>query len=153
MCACQCIVHHSSITADNFDVQAVSVRRENGTLSVTCLFAQGTSALGCYVEIVFRSGEVLSRNVSLSDGLRATALFSKLNLGNFSISVFDWEFDGAVNKVYYREFEESLDNGHGRVTTGTTHYFSATAHNQTKVYGSEEQLPMAAGISTNRRTS
>ena len=148
--------------ADNNDIQDVVVKRQNEELTVSCLFAKGTSVLGCRIELVFSAGEVLSQNVSLSDSCRnslvqdyhescsVTELFNLTELlsighGNFSIAVYSWEVDQSINRVFFRDFSLHEINFNGTSTTIDYPSEGTTVQNQSTIYTMQLQTPSVTG--------
>ena len=75
-----------------------------GEISVTCYFAVGSHALGCYVVIststmLVQDGDIRRENITDSSSMMwhlsdsATRVFSGLEVGTYSVVLYDIEYD------------------------------------------------------------
>ncbi len=133
----------------------MTVEDQNNMLTISCLFAPGTTALGFYVEILL-SEELVSRSVSLpqSCGLISEQICTIITVfdipyGNYflKLSVYDWERDGSINKVYHEEFQEIFSSGPNSATSvKNTAYDKESGNNSEPV---TIQLSTATGDNVN----
>ena len=104
------------------------VTEDEDSIIVTCQFASGTDAEGFLVDIQTEHNRtVLSRNVSLIQCVRSslpclldTSFYKSelLKFGNFTISVYNWDKDGRISKVFsYKHLKASTGTA---TTTGST---------------------------------
>ena len=83
--------------AATYDVQHVKLHDRGGNLSILCVFASGSQAQGCHMEIrnssiqmnITRSGSPLSHI--------AEQTVTGLALGSYEVLIFDWERDGSLS--------------------------------------------------------
>ena len=76
-----------------YDVQHVKLRDRGGNLSIQCVFASGSQAQGCHVEIRNSSIEV---NITRSGRpLSVTGLAQ----GSYEVLIYDWESDGSLSST------------------------------------------------------
>lgn len=115
-----------------FDIQEVSVIEEEDSIIVVCHFASGTDAQGFVVDIHRdHSGTVLTRNVSLIQCGRKISNSSQpcvletsfykqelLMFGNYTLSVYNWENDDSLNKVFSKQLKVITSTT--AATVGTT---------------------------------
>ncbi len=133
----------------------MTVENQNNMLTISCLFAPGTTALGFYVELLL-SEELVSRSVSLpqSCGLISEQMCTIITVfdipyGNYflKLSVYDWERDGSINKVYHEEFQEIFSSGPNSATSvKNTAYDKESGNNSEPV---TIQLSTATGDNVN----
>ena len=87
----------SPIHSATYDVQQVKLHGGQGNVSIQCVFAPGSQARGCYVEIgnssiqmnVTRSGRPLSNS--------AEQTVTGLTPGSYEVLIFDLESDGSFS--------------------------------------------------------
>ena len=125
-----CTHTHESYSG-TFDIQNVSVTEDKDNLVVVCHFALGTDAQGFLVDIQTDDNRtVFSRNVSLfqcvgeisntsahSQPCSLETSFYKpelLKFGNYTLSVYNWEKDNSLKRVFSKTFKAST-----RTTTAT----------------------------------
>ena len=79
-----------------YDVQDVQLHGGRENVSIQCVFASGSQARGCHVEIRNSSIEMnITRSGSpLSQVAEQTA--TGLTLGRYDVFISDWERDGSV---------------------------------------------------------
>ena len=87
-----------------YGVQDVEIFQDSliGSICITCIFAQGTSAKGCYVNLLENHGSVTTNTTGLriereDDSLNATGYFENLEGGLYHVAVYDIEADGTVD--------------------------------------------------------
>ena len=79
-----------------YDVQDVELHSGRENMSIQCVFASGSQARGCHLEIrnssiqrnITRSGSPLSQI--------AEQTVTGLTPGSYEVFIFDWERDGSV---------------------------------------------------------
>ena len=100
-----------------FDVQKTDVKKEGGALNVTCVFASGSQARGCFIVIwVVSDGPSYSksteaRRIKLDGGelqRDASVSFMGLKAGTYSVLIFDVGVNGEydLDKSLYNELIE-----------------------------------------------
>ena len=72
------------------------------SICITCIFAQGTSAQGCYVSLLENHDSVVTnatglRNEREGDSLNVTSCIENLEGGLYHVVVYDIEADGTVD--------------------------------------------------------
>ena len=82
-----------------YDVQDAKLHPGRENISIQCVFASGSQARGCLVEIRNSSIEVnITRNGSpLSDTAEQTV--AGLKPGSYEVLIFDWERDGSLSST------------------------------------------------------
>ena len=81
-----------------YDVQDVELHGGRN-ISIQCVFASGSQARGCYVEIRNSS---IQRNITRSGSSQshiAEQTVTGLIPGRYKVLIFDWERDGSVASV------------------------------------------------------
>ena len=80
----------------NYDVQQVKLHGGERNVSIQCVFASGSQARGCHMEIGNSSIQVnVTRSGSpLSDSAEQTV--TGLTPGSYEVVIFDWERDGSL---------------------------------------------------------
>lgn len=73
-----------------------------GSICITCTFAQGTSATGCYVNLLENHGSVTTNTTGLriereDESLNATGCFENLEGGLYHVVVYDADASGTVD--------------------------------------------------------
>ena len=74
----------------------------HNSICITCTFAQGTSAQGCYISLLENHDSVATNITGLSieregDSLNATGCIEDLEGGLYHVVVYDVEADGTVD--------------------------------------------------------
>ena len=85
---------------DTTDVQeaTVMVNHENSSIDVMCVFAVGSRAMGCYLELI---GEFGNYSVYIPRENDSAIHQDKLmqHPGRSTYSIYDWEEDGSIGNV------------------------------------------------------
>ena len=73
-----------------------------GSICITCTFARGTSAQGCYISLLENHDSVTTNTTGLriereGDSLNATGCIEDLEGGLYHVVVYDVEADGTVD--------------------------------------------------------
>ena len=100
-----------------FDVQDWDIRRGDGALNVTCVFATGSLAQGCRIELVSDgpphppSMEAEALRVELANGeleREASTSFTDLEAGTYNVLIYDVGVNGTfdLDKSLYNELIE-----------------------------------------------
>ena len=107
------ILKHSA----TYDVQDVQLHGGGGNISIECVFASGSQARGCHVEIRNSSiDEITSSSITKSGSPQshiAEGTVTGLTPGSYEVLIFDWERDGSVASI-------PSYVGHVNVTESTT---------------------------------
>ena len=115
-----------------FDVQEVEVMSGHGTIYVTCVFATGSQAQGCRIELVtdgpphLPSMEAEARRGELANGeleREASTSFTDLEAGTYNVLIFDIGVDGTFdlnNKSLHHELIEIFSPSIEPVQTHTS---------------------------------
>ncbi len=74
-------------------------------VTVTCWFARGTTARGFKIDILgVENRLVISMFVSINETCVKGCSYSvDVEVGNFTTTVYNWEQDGGIRRVYSRE--------------------------------------------------
>ena len=72
-----------------------------GSMCITCIFAQGTSAQGCYISLLGNHDSVVTNTTGLrieteGDSLNVTGCIENLEEGLYHVVAYDIEADGTV---------------------------------------------------------
>ena len=72
------------------------------SICITCIFAQGTSAQGCYISLLENHDSVATNTTGLriereDDSLNATGCIENLEGGLYHVVLYDIEADGTVD--------------------------------------------------------
>ena len=100
-----------------FDVQEVDVRSGDRTIDVTCVFATGSQALGCLIQLVSDSPphppsmEAEALRGELANGeleREASTSFTDLEAGTYNVLIYDVGVNGTfdLNRSLYNELIE-----------------------------------------------
>ena len=92
-----------------YDVQYQEVNNHGGVINVTCIFAKGSQAQGCFITITQLLLEANYTNVWDSEAFRdsdqnATASFVGLPAGNYSSLILDIEENGTIDRYFTPHF-------------------------------------------------
>ena len=86
------------------DVQDAEISEGSlhNSICVTCIFARGTSAQGCYISLLEYHGSVATNTTGLSieregDSLNATGCIEDLEEGLYHVVVYDIDADGTID--------------------------------------------------------
>jgi len=103
------------------DVELAEVQfNVNQTAIVTCYFAEGSQALGCYVLLSFFSGNQ-SFNISRPNRKKEVAILFPVHCNLSEISVYDWEANGTIGALLISmETSFSASNESCGMVAGTT---------------------------------
>ena len=95
---------HMCAHIDTYVVQDVEISKDRlfDSICFTCIFAQGTSAQGCYVSLLENHDSVPTNTNGLriereGDSLNATGCIENLEGGLYHVVVYDIEADGTVD--------------------------------------------------------
>ena len=95
---------HMCAHIDTYVVQDVEISEGSvlDSICVTCIFAQGTSAQGCYVSLLENHDSMVANTTGLriereGDSLNATGCVENLEGGLYHVVVYDSEADGTIN--------------------------------------------------------
>ena len=95
---------HTCTCLATYGVQDVEISQDNllGSMCITCIFAQGTSAQGCYISLLENHDSVVTNTTGLriereSDSLNATGCIENLQGGLYHVVVYDIEADDTVD--------------------------------------------------------
>ena len=88
-----------STNSATYDVQNVELHAGRENITIQCVFASGSQARGCHVEIrnssiqmnIMRSGSPLSHT--------AEQTVTGLTPGSYEVFIFDWERDGSLSST------------------------------------------------------
>ena len=87
---------HTLKHSATYDVQDVELCVEGRSIFIECMFASGSQAKGCHVEI--RNSSVSDLNISRighPPSRTAKQDVTGLTLGSYKVFIFDWESDGS----------------------------------------------------------
>ena len=95
---------HMCAHIDTYVVQDVEISEGSvlDSICITCIFAQGTSAQGCYVSLLENHNSMVANTTGLriereGDSLNATGCVENLEGGLYHVVVYDIEADGTVD--------------------------------------------------------
>ena len=86
-----------------YGVQEAEITEDTlrNSICITCIFARGTSAQGCYISLLYHDGSVTTNTTGLGiergDSLNATGCIEDLEGGLYHVAVHDIEADGTVD--------------------------------------------------------
>ena len=87
-----------------YGVQEAKISEGNllNSICITCIFARGTSAQGCYISLLENHDSVATNTTGLriereGDSLNATGCIEDLEGGLYHVVVYDVEADGTVD--------------------------------------------------------
>ena len=89
---------HTLKHSATYDVQDVEICVEGGSIFINCVFASGSQAKGCHVEI--RNSSVSDLNISRSGSppsRTAKQTVTGLTPGSYEVFIFDWESDDSFS--------------------------------------------------------
>ena len=92
-------LHHTLTHSATYDVQDVEIHGGSENISIQCVFASGSQARGCHVEIRNSSIKI---NITRSSSLQsqtAEQTVTGLAPGSYEVLIFDWERDGSVSST------------------------------------------------------
>ena len=80
-----------------YDVQNVELHGGTRSIFIQCVFASGSQARGCRVEIRNSSIQMIQNITRIDDSLSHTAdqTVTGLAPGSYEVLIFDWERDGS----------------------------------------------------------
>ena len=83
-------------------MQGAEISKDNFRYCITCIFARGTSAQGCYISLLENHGSVATNTTGLriereGDSLNATGCIEDLEGGLYHLVVYDIEANGTVD--------------------------------------------------------
>ena len=89
---------------DTYVMQDVEISEGSilDSICITCIYAQGTSAHGCYISLLKDRDSVVTNTTGLriereGDSLNATGCIKNLERGLYHVVVYDIEADGTIN--------------------------------------------------------
>ena len=94
---------HTYTCLATYGVQDTKISKDSfrKSICITCIFAQGTSAQGCYISLLENHGSVTTNTTGLGiergDSLNATGCIEDLEGGLYHVAVYDIEADGTVD--------------------------------------------------------
>ena len=85
-------------------MQGAEITEDNlyNSICITCTFARGTSAQGCYISLLWNHDSVTTNTTGLGieregDSLNATGCIEDLEGGLYHVAVYDIEANGTVD--------------------------------------------------------
>ena len=91
-----CSVAYSHTHSATYDVQDVELHGGRENISIQCVFASGSQARGCHVEIQNSSIQMNIMRSSSPQSQIAEQTVTGLTTGSYEVFIFDWERDGSV---------------------------------------------------------
>ena len=99
-------VHIATYGVQDVEISEVSLLN---SICITCIFAQGTSAQGCYISLLENHDSVVTNATGLriereGDSLNVAGCVENLEGGLYHVVVYDVEADGTVdwhNRVFF----------------------------------------------------
>ena len=95
---------HTPVQVGTYGVQEAEISEHSllNSICITCVFAQGTSAHGCYISLLENHDSVVTNVTGLriereGDSLNATGCIENLEGGLYHVVVYDIEADGTVD--------------------------------------------------------
>ena len=95
---------HMCAHIDTYVVQDAEISEGSvlDSICITCIYAQGTSAHGCYISLLKNHDSVVTNITGLriereGDSLNATGCIENLEGGLYHVVVYDIEADGTVD--------------------------------------------------------
>ena len=95
---------YTHVHTATYGVQEAKISEGNllNSICITCIFAQGTSAQGCYISLLENHDSVATNTTGLriereGDSLNATGCIEDLEGGLYHVVVYDVEADGTVD--------------------------------------------------------
>ena len=95
---------HMCAHIDTYVVQDAEISEGSilDSICITCIYAQGTSAHGCYISLLTNHDSVVTNITGLriereDDSLNATGCIENLEGGLYHVAVYDIEADGTVD--------------------------------------------------------
>ena len=84
-----------------YDVQDAEISEGINSICITCIFARGTSAQGCYISLLQKHDSVATNTTGLriekGDSLNATGCIENLEGGLYHVAVYDIDADGTID--------------------------------------------------------
>ena len=86
-----------------YGVQEAEITEDSflGSICINCIFAQGTSAQGCYISLLQKHDSVATNTTGLriekGDSLNATGCIENLEGGLYHVAVYDIDADGTID--------------------------------------------------------
>ena len=87
-----------------YGVQEAEISEDSllGSICITCIFARGTSAQGCYISLLQKHDSVATNTTGLriereDESLNATGCFENLEGGLYHVAVYDADSGGTVD--------------------------------------------------------
>ena len=84
-----------------YDVQNVELHGGARSIFIQCVFASGSQARGCHIEIRNSSIQMI-QNITRSDNPQSHTVeqtVSGLAPGSYEVLIFDWERDGSLSST------------------------------------------------------
>ena len=95
---------HMCAHVDTYGVQDLEISQDSllNSICITCVFAQGTSAQGCYISLLENHDSVGTNTTGLriereGESLNATGCIENLEGRLYHVVVYDVEADGTVD--------------------------------------------------------
>jgi len=99
---CKTCYYTYLFTLATYDVQDAEISEGINSICITCIFARGTSAQGCYISLLQNHDSVPTNTTSLriereGDSLNATGCIEDLEGGLYHVVVYDIVADGTID--------------------------------------------------------
>ena len=95
---------HTLVHIATHDVQDAEISEGSllNSICITCIFAQGTSAKGCYISLLENHDSKATNTTGLriereGDSLNATGCIEDLEGGLYHVAVYDIDADGTID--------------------------------------------------------
>jgi len=104
MCWCTHKHYTHNVHTATYGVQEAEISEDSllGSICITCIFARGTSAQGCYISLLQKHDSVATNTTGLriereDESLNATGCFENLEGGLYHVAVYDADSGGTVD--------------------------------------------------------
>ena len=82
-----------------FDLQSMNISTQpNSEVDIICNFLEGSNAKGCHLKVNKLSGNTTRYDV-FREGQHALKIIGPYEVGNYTISGYDWESDGNFDST------------------------------------------------------
>ena len=91
------LIYLSTLHSATYDVQHVELHGGTRSVFIQCMFASGSQARGCRIEIRNSSIQITQNITKVDDPQSHTAeqTVTGLTPGSYEVLIFDWERDGS----------------------------------------------------------